>query len=794
MKQKKKWLILAIVIGILLIGAGVTAGVLFLNRDRTEDTDGKKKKEEKEIDVMLAALTAGYSKTDSEADTDGDGIQDGEEERLGLNKFSADTDGDGLDDLYERTVSRTDPLSEDTDGDGLLDGEELLAGLDPKEKCSDGKEDDRKRLFEREVALEGGTLSIEGAANIYSLYTGLESESGLSALPGIYGEVHEFYLKGREFESATLTLTYDAEQARRQGYTPETLLIYQVSEQLELLPVACKNDGMGTVIAELEHFSMYALADSTVAEASKTETPRPKVAILIDNSGSMYDMEGSDANDPEMKRLALAKQIVADSKDSCDFFVSKFTASYRELTSEWTNDEEVLNAAIDGINENENFNGTYINNAVIQTTEKFEKENNGDKRYIILLTDGATTESGLFCYELDDATKRAVAKGITVITIGLGSKVDANYLTTLSEDTGGFYIYANVADALECVNERITTGMNYNYVDADDDGEFDYVSVADSGFNVKRDGFSFKNYYFFDGTKVVEGQCYGMNLFAQLYYLGKLPISRESFQGPDYYGNSYDFSEVPGYEGETDLMSNKVPLYEKYKFTRFDSFNQSTGQWKRDTTDESRLALTDVWKRYIEDYPLFVLKEVPMDAGFVWSDGKEASSGEVPALTFIDVDDTTLTGNDREIYELIRALNNLMACQDTENIEKIDMCYGIKWEDSPTAKRERFETIIQKVREGIPLIIGSPNHVANVTRIERSVANPSEYRLYLYDSNYPGEEFIITVRKEKSISSLLKSEGDDVWDYAFYDTDGVFGNKGERIDFIELYYWKDLSK
>lgn len=796
MKQKKRnRLILAIVIGVLLIGAGVAVGVFWMNQNRAEDTDGKKE-EEKEIDVQLAALVASYSKTDPEADTDGDGIKDGEEERIGTNKFSMDTDGDGLDDLYERTVSMTNPRFEDTDEDGLRDGDELLAGLDPKEKCSDGKEDDKKRLFEREVALEGGTLSIEGAANVYSLYTGIETESGLSDLPGIYGEVHEFFLKGRAFESATLTLTYDAEQVKRQGYTPENLRIYQVTEQLELLPVECVNDGAGTVTAQLEHFSMYALADPelSIGAAIKTKMPRTKVALLIDNSGSMYDMEGSDANDPDMKRLAMAKQIVADMNSSCDFYVSKFTGSYTEMTSAWTNDVEVLNAAIDGINENEHFNGTSIAYSVIQTTKKFEENSNYEKRYIILLTDGASTENDIFSYNLNDASRYAVEKGITVITIGLGSDVDANYLTTLSKNTGGFYIYANVADALAHVSERIAAGMNYNYVDEDDDGEFDYVSIADSGFDVKRDGFSFKNYYFFDGTEVIEGQCYGMNLFAQLYYKGKLPISRESFQGPDYYGNSYDFSEVPGYEGETDLMSNKVPLYEKYRFTRFDSFHQSTGQWKRDTKKDSRLVLTDVWKRYIEEYPLFMLKEVPMDAGFVWSDGKEASTGEMIALTFIDVDKSTLTGNDREIYELLRALNNLMACQDTENIEKIDMRWGFTEEDNPKLKRERFERVIQKVREGIPLIIGSSSHVANVIRIERGVANPLEYRLYLYNSNYPGEEFIVTVKKEKTFLSVLDNRGDDVWDYAFYDTDGVFGNKGGRIDLIEFYYWKELSK
>ena len=47
MKQKKtKWLIIGIVIGVLLIGAGVAIGVYFYNQNQTEET-GKKKKEEK---------------------------------------------------------------------------------------------------------------------------------------------------------------------------------------------------------------------------------------------------------------------------------------------------------------------------------------------------------------------------------------------------------------------------------------------------------------------------------------------------------------------------------------------------------------------------------------------------------------------------------------------------------------------------------------------------------------------------------------------------------------------------
>ncbi len=70
-------------------------------------------------------------------DTDGDGIPDGEELELGTDPTKKDTDGDGIDDKDE--VDRgTDPLNPDTDGDGLPDGEEIERGTDPLDPDTDG--------------------------------------------------------------------------------------------------------------------------------------------------------------------------------------------------------------------------------------------------------------------------------------------------------------------------------------------------------------------------------------------------------------------------------------------------------------------------------------------------------------------------------------------------------------------------------------------------------------------------------------------------------------------------------
>jgi outer membrane protein OmpA-like peptidoglycan-associated protein len=72
-------------------------------------------------------------------DTDGDGIPDREERKLGTDPKNPDTDGDGLNDGAEHFDLRTDPRNPDTDGDGLSDGAEVMTHkTDPLNKDTDG--------------------------------------------------------------------------------------------------------------------------------------------------------------------------------------------------------------------------------------------------------------------------------------------------------------------------------------------------------------------------------------------------------------------------------------------------------------------------------------------------------------------------------------------------------------------------------------------------------------------------------------------------------------------------------
>ncbi|MGA9116961.1 MAG: OmpA family protein [Bacteroidota bacterium] len=73
-----------------------------------------------------------------EDDDDADGLTNGEERRLGTNPEVADSDGDGLKDGEEVKRYNTNPLAADTDADGLTDGDEAIRyNTDPARNDSD---------------------------------------------------------------------------------------------------------------------------------------------------------------------------------------------------------------------------------------------------------------------------------------------------------------------------------------------------------------------------------------------------------------------------------------------------------------------------------------------------------------------------------------------------------------------------------------------------------------------------------------------------------------------------------
>nr|WP_282594651.1 hypothetical protein [Halomarina salina] len=127
-----------------------------LDTDPTEaDTDGDGLDDAAELD----------GPTDpTRADTDNDGLDDGAEQAAGSDPTVADTDEDGLTDGREADLG-TDPTATDTDGDGFGDGEEVLE----EERLPDA-DPLRKDVYVEVDYQAGATISDEERHRIVESY------------------------------------------------------------------------------------------------------------------------------------------------------------------------------------------------------------------------------------------------------------------------------------------------------------------------------------------------------------------------------------------------------------------------------------------------------------------------------------------------------------------------------------------------------------------------------------------------------------------------------------------------
>jgi hypothetical protein len=140
--------------------ADKTVGATFVEDTRDPDEDGLTNYQEiivRLTDPNLAdtdddGVNDGQEVTDGTnplvPDSDGDGLNDGEEKARGTNPLSADSDGDGLSDLQELVLTSTNPLAQDSDGNGIADAYEdpdndgILNGREVNERGSNPKSAD----------------------------------------------------------------------------------------------------------------------------------------------------------------------------------------------------------------------------------------------------------------------------------------------------------------------------------------------------------------------------------------------------------------------------------------------------------------------------------------------------------------------------------------------------------------------------------------------------------------------------------------------------------------------------
>lgn len=193
------------------------------------------------------------------------------------------------------------------------------------------------------------------------------------------------------------------------------------------------------------------------------------IMLVIDTSGSMkardFEIGGERPNRLEVIKKVIADFIEARPDDRIGIVVfgtEAFTQAPLTL------DHEVLIRFLDQIEIGVAGEATAIGDGLATAVSRL-KDQDGDSKVVVLLTDGANNAGRMDPYAAIEAAK---AYGARVYTVGVGSKgdvpivsngqvvyiradIDEKLLTKISDDTGGMYRRASDTKSLREVYEEI---------------------------------------------------------------------------------------------------------------------------------------------------------------------------------------------------------------------------------------------------------------------------------------------------------------------------------------------------
>lgn len=428
-----------------------------------------------------------------------------------------DFDGDGISNIVEES-NGTSPNSNDTDNDGLFDNVEMILGLNPNKKDNYDEVREYKVIQDNNKSSKNYAI-VKAKGNVantfldtYTLSVGFSSTF---------------------IQSDTLRLTTTNKEK------PESMIIYfskETSWDLEQYSIYMFNERTGelkeltTKMSDKYLIANIADFDNIYFVGRKSNVPKEylnQIIILIDNSGSMFDMNYVTSNpnanpsayyhDADFKRLELMNGLVDQlGTENYEYSVYAFTATYCNMIK-YSQNATAIKKQINALkNECQKFNGTDMSGAIKEYANTFKDDVYGAK-YMIVLTDGVDTGNNIFNlseYYLNNYRKQ----GIHIITIGLSSDVNSDYLMDIAYLTKGKYLFASDANMLNSLSTIIESSINKS-TDSIKINNKDYILVADSGFQVTRDGFSFGN---FATTESPKSNSFGFSYLAKKLYLNQL--------------------------------------------------------------------------------------------------------------------------------------------------------------------------------------------------------------------------------------------------------------------------------
>lgn len=684
---------------------------------------------------------------DENADNDEDGLINSLEKTLGTNPNNADTDSDGLSDYIEINETKTDPLKIDSDDDGLNDGDELDLGLNPLKIVSfdDGiKDSDRILSYTVNSKDLGVSIEIKGKGNIASSTIDIIKNSTFTNINGFLDNVYNFYTKGI-IEKATVKIKYNLLDVLAKNLNEDSLTLYCYDEKTKNLEtiqtiVDKKNQ---LIIANLDYFSKYIIGDSNIVTNNKIGNDT-NIMFIIDNSLSMYDNNITDTkgNDTDFKRLTLTNKMINVLTGNYKYGIAEFSGNYVNLNP-FTSSKKEATEAINGMKNKRNSNnqGTNIVGALEKGITEFslkEKDNN----YLILLTDGENNIGSLSSTK-NSLIEMAKINKTKICVIGLGKMVDKEILNEIAEATKCRFYNVTDVEALDEIYSLIVTNIDYNLIDTDNDEIVDGTIIADSGFLLKQDGFSFKN---FSSYKSPKGNCYGMALFAMLYYKNELPIKLLGLNNSrwgikeDLSSNGYDLTNT--YFATNNrlydyrIKNDNLNIFLDRPLDYMDKIDNNTFMIKKDYYDK----LSNIGFRFVVD-----------------SSDKKDNFKYQRAL--LDIDSKKFNNNvNNEEVELMKAIWRLHITQiNSKNI------YFAKNPD------KAFNELKQNLTNKNPIVSTISNkHAVNAIRLIQDNTNPNEFKIEVYDNNINYmTKYIEVIRTKYSKFQLNYTAWTNEYNYKF---------------------------
>ncbi len=246
------------------------------------------------------------------ADTDGDGVLDGDEDFdedgltnleeivAGTDCWMADSDLDGLTDKEELQTYNTNPMRADTDEDGMSDGNEITYGTEPNNPDSDGdgildgdeiyeviikiNEEEADENVELYVTMQllGSNL---GTVSIANVGTGNPYLEYIQDMPSYMGMPYSV-TSSESFDSATITFQYDASFLADANFEPVIYCFNTTTKLLEKVENQSNDTSTCSVSAEVTSFGTYILVDASkiVADSVPDNTSVDKTTDT-DNDG-----------------------------------------------------------------------------------------------------------------------------------------------------------------------------------------------------------------------------------------------------------------------------------------------------------------------------------------------------------------------------------------------------------------------------------------------------------------------------------------------------------------------------